>query len=80
MNRYRASDLVVAYYPIAAGRERLCLLRGGAGEGKVKGDWWDRAGHERMMIDHFELDVITVSIGRHHPFNWTQLRFQIDAA
>ena len=39
VNRYRASDLVVAYYSIAAGRERLCMLRGGAGEGKVNGDW-----------------------------------------
>jgi SAM-dependent methyltransferase len=30
VNRYRARDLVVAYYPVAAGRERLCVLRGGA--------------------------------------------------
>jgi SAM-dependent methyltransferase len=29
VNRYRARDMVVAYYPIAAGRERLCMLRGG---------------------------------------------------
>jgi len=28
VNQYRARGLVVAYYPIAAGRERLCMLRG----------------------------------------------------
>ncbi|MBV8101537.1 MAG: hypothetical protein JOZ31_20530 [Verrucomicrobia bacterium] len=39
VNQYRKKDLVAAYYPVAAGRERLCMLRGGAGEGKVKGDW-----------------------------------------
>lgn len=35
VNEYRARELVVAYYPIARGRERLCLLRGT--EGEVKG-------------------------------------------
>jgi hypothetical protein len=30
VNQYRASDMGVAYYPIAAGRERLCMLRGAA--------------------------------------------------
>lgn len=30
VKQYRARDLVVAYYPVAAGRERLCMLRGGA--------------------------------------------------
>lgn len=30
VNQYRARDLVVAYYPIAAGRERLCVLKAGS--------------------------------------------------
>jgi SAM-dependent methyltransferase len=30
VNQYRAKELVAAYYPVAAGRERLCMLRGGA--------------------------------------------------